>query len=85
MPNTTPNTRSEWERMGAPLREYRLINDVGVQELANKLGISYSYLANIEAGRKRLTPGLATKAAAFFKVPRIAFVRADYQDRQAAS
>ena len=71
--------------MGATVREYRRINDVGVQELANRLGISYSYLANIEAGRKRLTPGLATKVAAYFKVPRIVFVRADYSDEQVAS
>ena len=85
MPNINPNTNPEWERMGATLREYRQINDVSVQDLANNLGISYSYLANIEAGRKRLTPGLATKAAAFFKIPRIVLVRADYTDTAVAS
>lgn len=81
MPNTS-RVDPEWERMGATLREYRRINDVGVQELANQLSISYSYLANIEAGRKRLTPGLATKAAAYLKIPRIVLVRADYSDEQ---
>lgn len=74
----------EWARMGATLRMHRQTNDVGVQELANILHISYPYLANIEAGRKRLTPGLATRAAAYFKIPRIALVRTDYQDEAAS-
>lgn len=79
-----PQTDPEQERIGATLRDFRERNGLGVQELANQLGISYPYLSNIEAGRKRLTPGLATKAAAVLGVRRIALVRSDYVDQEAS-
>lgn len=68
----------EWERMGATLREVRILQGFTADELANGIGKSRPYVANIEAGRKPLTPMLATKAARFLKVPRAALVSSTY-------
>lgn len=46
----------------------RELRGVKVGELASAMGISYAYLSNIEAGRKRLTEPLLAKAADALKV-----------------
>lgn len=53
-------------------------------DLATSVGISRPYLANIEAGRKRLTPVLAARVAAALKVPQIALVAFDDDEAGAA-
>jgi transcriptional regulator with XRE-family HTH domain len=55
-----PKTITEAElkervRVGATLRRIRTLRGWKPDEFANKIGISRSYLANIEAGRKPLT------------------------------
>jgi len=68
----------EQVRQGATLRAFREMRGLKVGELANALGISYAYLSNIEAGRKRLTKTLVARAADVLKVPQIALVNPDH-------
>ena len=65
------------ERVGATVRQFREMRGLKADELATKVGISRAYLANIEAGRKRLTPVLLARVAAELQVPQIAIMRAD--------
>lgn len=64
------------ERIGATLRQFREMRGMKADDLATRIGISRAYLANIEAGRKRLTPVLLARAAAELHVPQIAVMRA---------
>lgn len=64
-------------RIGSTIREFREMRGVKADELANKLLISRSYLANIEAGRKRLKPELAAKIAKALVVRQISILRPD--------
>lgn len=75
---------SEVQRQGATLRAIRELRGMTVDQLANELQISRPYLANIEAGRKRLSPVLLSKAAEVLDVPQVALVREGYFDREAA-
>src|SRR4051812_41486519 len=70
----TPAPPGEDLRVGATLRALREARGIKLGEFANKLGISYAYLSNIEAGRKRLTPQLTAKAAGLLSVRPIALV-----------
>lgn len=65
------------ERVGATLRQIRELRGEKPDELAGRMGISRAYLANIEAGRKRLTPILLARAAAALEVPQISIMRAE--------
>jgi transcriptional regulator with XRE-family HTH domain len=65
----------EQARIGNTLRTIREIRGYKLGEFATELGISYAYLSNIEAGRKRLTPQLLAKAAVLLDVRQIAIVR----------
>lgn len=67
----------EWVRQGSTLKEFRELRGLKVGELSNALGISYAYLSNIEAGRKRLTPQLVAKASNVLGVRQISLVRPD--------
>lgn len=62
-------------RVGATLRALREKSGLRVAEMANALLISYSYLSNIEAGRKPLTPVLLAKAAGVLAVPQVAIAK----------
>lgn len=73
------------ERIGATLRQIRELRGVKVDELATRIGISRAYLANIEAGRKRLTPILLARAAEELVVPQIAIARGEAQAVQATA
>jgi transcriptional regulator with XRE-family HTH domain len=55
-----------------------------VDQLAAELLISRPYLANIEAGRKKLSQVILAKAAEVLDVPQVALVREGYFDREAA-
>ena len=69
-PSITPRELNpEWVRQGETLKTFREMRGLKVGELASRLDISYAYLSNIEAGRKRLTPQLVAKAAAAFFSP----------------
>lgn len=60
--------QDSWERVGETVRTFREIRGLKPDELANLVGISRPYLANIEAGRKRLTPVLLAKVASALHV-----------------
>lgn len=65
----------EMERIGATVKAYREMRGWTPDEFANEIGISRSYLANIEAGRKRLTPVLLSRVASSLKVRQLAIMR----------
>jgi DNA-binding transcriptional regulator YiaG len=73
----TKHLEPERQRQGATLRTIREIRGLKLAELANALGISYAYLSNIEAGRKRLTPQLLAKAATVLGITQMALVHPD--------
>lgn len=75
MTSTVPNP--EWVRVGATVRELRELRGVKPDELANAIPLSRSYLANIEAGRKRLQSVHAARIAAILDVRQISILRPD--------
>lgn len=64
-------------RVGATIREFRQMRGLKPDEMANALLISRPYLMNIEAGRKRLQPELASRIAALLQVRQISILRPD--------
>jgi transcriptional regulator with XRE-family HTH domain len=78
-PKTIPESAlQERVRVGATIREFRELRGFRPDELASRVGISRSYLANIEAGRKPLTRVLLAKLAAELNVRQAAIVPAGY-------
>lgn len=72
-PRVVTNTEeAERRRVGATLKMARTTRGWELGPFATKLGISYSYLSNIEAGRKPLTDKLLARAAQLLDVPQIA-------------
>lgn len=67
----------EWVRQGETLRALREARGIPIGEFATKLNKSYSYVSNIEAGRKRLTPELALAASHLLAVRPAALLRPD--------
>jgi transcriptional regulator with XRE-family HTH domain len=72
----------ERERVGATLRMARTTRGWDLGKFATELGISYSYLSNIEAGRKPLTDILLARAARILDVEQIAIKRPTGTDEQ---
>lgn len=72
-------------RQGATLKTFRELRGLKVSELANAVPMSYSYLSNIEAGRKPLTPQLVARFAALLDVRQIALVRPDAFSNEVAA
>ncbi|OBC11176.1 hypothetical protein A5784_35470 [Mycobacterium sp. 852013-50091_SCH5140682] len=72
----SPFAESDWERVGETLRTIRELRGFKPDEFASSIGISRPYLANIEAGRKKLTNILLARAAEKLKVEQIAIMRA---------
>lgn len=68
---------NEMKRVGSTVRELRELRGVKIDELANAIDISRPYLANIEAGRKRLSAEHCARIAAFLKVRQISILRPD--------
>lgn len=64
--------QAERERVGATLRTLRTTRGWDLNTFSTQLGISYSYLSNIEAGRKPLTDILLARAATALQVQQIA-------------
>lgn len=71
----TSKLNPEWVRTGATLRTLRELRGYKPDPFASSIGISRPYLANIEAGRKKLTNVLLARAAAELKVEQIAIMR----------
>lgn len=75
MPTAEKNTLNpEWVRVGATLRTIREIRGYKPDGFASGIGISRPYLANIEAGRKKLTDVILARAAEALKVEQIAIM-----------
>lgn len=64
----------EWVRTGATLRTLREMRGFKPDPFASAIGISRPYLANIEAGRKKLTTVLLARAATQLQVEQIAIM-----------
>ena len=67
----------EWVRIGATLRTLRETRGFKPDPFASGIGISRPYLANIEAGRKKLTNVLLARAAEKLQVEQIAIMIPD--------
>lgn len=72
MARNTPT--DSWDRVGQTIRSMREMRGLRADALATQVGISRPYLANIEAGRKPLTPVLLAKIAEALYVPQIAIL-----------
>ncbi len=79
-PVRLPSQVREHQRIGATLRTLREDKGFTSTEFASELGISYAYLSNIEAGRKRLTPQLLERAHKVLGVRKIAIIREGYYE-----
>lgn len=66
---------AERQRVGATLRTLRELRGYKPDQLATLMGISRSYLANIEAGRKPLSEVLLARAASSLGVAQVAIIR----------
>lgn len=71
----TRNT-AESRRTGATIKALREAYGWRLSKFAVAIGISHSYLANIEAGRRPITPELARKIADTLSVPLAAITTA---------
>lgn len=67
----------EWVRVGATIRQLRELRGIKPDELANRIPMSRPYLANIEAGRKRLQPIHAARIAKVLEVRQLSILRPD--------
>jgi transcriptional regulator with XRE-family HTH domain len=74
MPSTEKTLDPEWVRVGATLRTIRELRGYKPDPFASSIGISRPYLANIEAGRKKLTNVILARAADALKVDQIAIM-----------
>lgn len=73
----------EWVRVGATLRVMREMRGYKPDEFASSINISRPYLANIEAGRKKLTNVILARAAAMLNVPQISIMQAAAEENAA--
>jgi transcriptional regulator with XRE-family HTH domain len=73
-----------WARVGATLRTMREMRGMTADQLANAVGKSRPYIANIEAGRKPLPPKLLPKVADALHVPQISILNASDTEVDAA-
>ncbi|WP_224279065.1 helix-turn-helix domain-containing protein [Nocardioides lacusdianchii] len=69
---TSQREQEERQRVGATLRTIRQTRGWDLGALATQVDISYSYLSNIEAGRKPLTDILLARLATALDVEQIA-------------
>lgn len=78
-PRVVPGPKLDPEnvRRGETLKALREARGITIGEFATKLGKSYSHVANVEAGRKRLTPEMAVQSAHLLAVRPAALLRPD--------
>jgi len=74
---TSEAEKAERQRVGATLRTLREKEGWKLGDFATQLDISYAYLSNIEAGRKRLPDHLLARAAKLLGCPPIAIRHPD--------
>lgn len=67
MPRTHASTVAA-KVIGQEIRRARLENDLSQAELARRLGVSPSYVSNLEAGRLNVTVGQLANVASAMKV-----------------
>lgn len=82
---TTEAEKLERERVGATLRTLREKEGWKLGDFATQLDISYAYLSNIEAGRKRLPNHLLARAAKLLGCTPIAIRHPDVVAGEVAS
>lgn len=70
----TGTSNPEWVRVGATLRTLRELRGFKPDAFASAINISRPYLANIEAGRKKLTNVILARAAEQLQVEQIAIM-----------
>jgi transcriptional regulator with XRE-family HTH domain len=70
----TGTLNPEWVRIGTTLRTLRELRGFKPDQFASSIDISRPYLANIEAGRKKLTTVLLARAASRLQVEQIAIM-----------
>lgn len=77
--NRPPDADLERIRQGETIRTIRELRGLKVGDLANliKPPISYAYLSNIEAGRKRLTPQMLARIALALNVKQASILHPD--------
>jgi transcriptional regulator with XRE-family HTH domain len=54
--------------IGQRVRHYRIMNSLTQRELAKKLGVNYSYIANIEQGHKGVSLEKIVQFCMWFKI-----------------
>lgn len=79
----TGTLNPEWVRIGTTLRTLRELRGEKPDPFASAIGISRPYLANIEAGRKKLTNVILARAAARLQVEQIAIMHPTVEDQVA--
>lgn len=62
-------TFSGFNMLNKALKQIRMFHQMKQVELAEKLGISKSYLSEIESGRKSISIDLVQKYASVFSIP----------------
>ena len=67
-------------RMGATIRQMREMRGMTQEHLANTALLSRSYLANIEAGRKKPSMKAIARIAAALHVPQISLIAPSEED-----
>ena len=65
-------------RVGATIKSLRLAHGWKLGEFATALGMSHSYISNIEAGRKLAPRPLCRKIADALDVPLAAIISSEY-------
>jgi transcriptional regulator with XRE-family HTH domain len=81
----TQSDQDDRVRVGATLRTLRNMRGWELGDFATKIGISYSYLSNIEAGRKPLTDKLLARTAQVLEVEQIAIRQPNLDSPSAAA
>ena len=66
--------RADLVRVGATIRTLREVRGLTQDQLAQASGLSRAYLANIEAGRKKVFLRSVARIAAALHVPQIAII-----------
>jgi XRE family transcriptional regulator, master regulator for biofilm formation len=56
-------------RVGQRIREYRENKKMSVQELANRIGVSRSYLSRMETGERPIKTDILEKVSTVLEVP----------------
>lgn len=64
-------------RVGATIKQMRLMRGMTQDQLANSSLLSRAYLANVEAGRKRASQKAIARIAEALHVPQISIIQPD--------